>query len=720
MPKPSRSAFYFYALEYQRRFQQNNGQRLSINDAIAACYDEWKLLSDEEKQPYKILYEEWRIQYRLDPDSAINSNQRSLQTKKALKQEIKNEKILSERDIPCEELKIHYDRFSFERDYLAFEYLPLDINELLTMPIYIINFQIFCKVDEEDGGQFIPAEMCILRYTLAEGATILRQVFIKPDKIPPGYMSACLEHLKSTHEIPLKDFAEASDDYKTIYQQLKSFLIPNIINKTNQLSDDDRTRRRYQRLSQPCVFFPAVEYEQTSRLMDWLQEKAEGIKPTKDTRLVNFASIESLIMLLVELKKQRVSRDDIHKTFENAAYSFMIEERCNYHSQLGISYCSVARCYASAKLMSAYLNQLYVPERPASIMMTGKRPLSTSMMNSETSSITSMNNLSNRLQQPSILRPSITSQIISSQYSTTGTSDSIASSYHSPEQKAQQQQQSQLKSPIFPQSSSSTKYSYESQQPQSNQQDLHVSDELVHHPTIIKLQQQNFHRLLSSAASTTSSSSIIKQQQQTSQIHLAGNNDRATCFSTTTITTNDQIQPIKQSSDTQRAVLHQRKQALMKAIQKMALLFRSTLIQSLTKTTRPMLMIMTSNARRNMSSHNKETDEEFDQRWKAYFERPNIDGWDIRQGINHMNRLDLIPEPEIISACLQACRRVNDHSLAVRYLEAIRYKSNAVSNQVWPWVLQEIRPTLNQLGISTPEELGYDKPELALKSVDDM
>jgi cytochrome c oxidase subunit 5a len=85
-----------------------------------------------------------------------------------------------------------------------------------------------------------------------------------------------------------------------------------------------------------------------------------------------------------------------------------------------------------------------------------------------------------------------------------------------------------------------------------------------------------------------------------------------------------------------------------------------------------------------------------------------------------MNRLDLIPEPEIISACLQACRRVNDHSLAVRYLEAIRYKSNGVSNQVWPWILQEIRPTLDKLGISTPEDLGYDKPELALKSVDDL
>ncbi|CAF1071281.1 unnamed protein product [Adineta ricciae] len=153
----------------------------------------------------------------------------------------------------------------------------------------------------------------------------------------------------------------------------------------------------------------------------------------------------------------------------------------------------------------------------------------------------------------------------------------------------------------------------------------------------------------------------------------------------------------------------------------MALLLRSALAQALTKSVRPMwAAAMTSTGRRNMSSHKKETDEEFDERWKAYFDRPNIDGWDIRQGINHMNRLDLIPEPEIISACLQACRRVNDHSLAVRYLEAIRYKSNAVSKQVWPWILQEIRPTLDKLGISTPEDLGYDKPELALKSVDDM
>jgi len=35
-------------------------------------------------------------------------------------------------------------------------------------------------------------------------------------------------------------------------------------------------------------------------------------------------------------------------------------------------------------------------------------------------------------------------------------------------------------------------------------------------------------------------------------------------------------------------------------------------------------------------------------------------------------------------------------------------------------MLQEVGPTLKELGILTPEEMGYDKPELAVKDVDDM
>jgi len=66
---------------------------------------------------------------------------------------------------------------------------------------------------------------------------------------------------------------------------------------------------------------------------------------------------------------------------------------------------------------------------------------------------------------------------------------------------------------------------------------------------------------------------------------------------------------------------------------------------------------------------------------------------------------------------LKACRRLNDYALAIRFLESVRIKSE-VDSSIYPYLLQEISPTLLELGIDTPERLGYDKPELALDDVD--
>lgn len=87
-------------------------------------------------------------------------------------------------------------------------------------------------------------------------------------------MSSCLEHAKETHQIPLKDFPAATDNYRRIYQELKSFIRPMTVQSIEQT--DERARRRYTRVNQPCLFFPALEYEQTSQLFDWLQETGEG------------------------------------------------------------------------------------------------------------------------------------------------------------------------------------------------------------------------------------------------------------------------------------------------------------------------------------------------------------------------------------------------------------------------------------------------------------
>lgn len=117
------------------------------------------------------------------------------------------------------------------------------------------------------------------------------------------------------------------------------------------------------------------------------------------------------------------------------------------------------------------------------------------------------------------------------------------------------------------------------------------------------------------------------------------------------------------------------------------------------------------------SSHSTETDAEFDARWEAYLSRKEIDGWEIRKAFNDLLGMDLVPDPKIINAGLRACRRVNDYALAIRWLEGCKDKCGPELKTIYPYILQEIRPTLNELGIDTPEELGYDKPELALKTV---
>ncbi|XP_019934230.2 cytochrome c oxidase subunit 5A, mitochondrial-like [Paralichthys olivaceus] len=108
-------------------------------------------------------------------------------------------------------------------------------------------------------------------------------------------------------------------------------------------------------------------------------------------------------------------------------------------------------------------------------------------------------------------------------------------------------------------------------------------------------------------------------------------------------------------------------------------------------------------------SHGKqETDEEFDARWVTYFNKPDIDAWELRKGMNTLIGYDLVPEPKILEAALRACRRLDDLASAVRILEAVKHKAGP-HKDIYPYLIQELQPTLSELGVSTPEDLGIDK-----------
>jgi len=113
-----------------------------------------------------------------------------------------------------------------------------------------------------------------------------------------------------------------------------------------------------------------------------------------------------------------------------------------------------------------------------------------------------------------------------------------------------------------------------------------------------------------------------------------------------------------------------------------------------------------------------ETDETTDDRYIEYFDRPDIDSWELRKGLHDLHGHDMIPEPRVMVSVLRACRRLNDISLAIRFLEASKDKCGSKSSKaaIWPYIMQEIGPEMAELGIPSLEQLGYDKPELWLES----
>jgi cytochrome c oxidase subunit 5a len=47
-----------------------------------------------------------------------------------------------------------------------------------------------------------------------------------------------------------------------------------------------------------------------------------------------------------------------------------------------------------------------------------------------------------------------------------------------------------------------------------------------------------------------------------------------------------------------------------------------------------------------LSKHKTESHEEFDARYETFFNRPDVDGWEIRKAMNDLVGMDLILEPK--------------------------------------------------------------------------
>ncbi len=135
---------------------------------------------------------------------------------------LKNENVITP-VIPSSEEASFIEQNSNENKFLD-SYLSDDLIDIFKRNLFFVTFQIFCRTDDEDGGDYYPAEVAIMKYSFFESIKQEYFTIMKPEKFPVGYTGTAIDLSRETHQIPPFDFIGANGDYAQIWQEIKRIL----------------------------------------------------------------------------------------------------------------------------------------------------------------------------------------------------------------------------------------------------------------------------------------------------------------------------------------------------------------------------------------------------------------------------------------------------------------------------------------------------------------
>jgi len=96
--------------------------------------------------------------------------------------------------------------------------------------------------------------------------------------------------------------------------------------------------------------------------------------------------------------------------------------------------------------------------------------------------------------------------------------------------------------------------------------------------------------------------------------------------------------------------------------------------------------------------------EELMSQWTEYFDSDLCDYWYFRFGANQIFADDFVADPKVYQSMLYCCRRLNNFPAAMRTMELMRWKCGD-REEVYDWLMQELAPTLDDLGLPTVEDM---------------
>ena len=305
--------------------------------------------------------------------------------------------------IPSNEEELFLGKNSHENKFLD-SYLIGELHQIYRRDFLLVNFQLFCQADLEDGGDFYPAEMAIMRYSFQENVKDEFYTIIKPEKFPVGYTGTAIDLSRETHQIPPFDFIAAHGDYYQIWRGVQR-----VIGDSEWITEKDRTfllkrivcLESLFKASSPepiMIFCNAFERDQTTYLLNWLASKdPESDEPGRKPRF-DVYSFEALVAaLLRRLGHGDFAHQGVREQLRRPVYTLQIRDRCVYHDSLAIQHCSRAVNHGFRLFLNDFIRQRLVELLPESVRQE---------INQNTASQLSQSRIATADQASSVNRPS--------------------------------------------------------------------------------------------------------------------------------------------------------------------------------------------------------------------------------------------------------------------------------------------------------------------------
>ncbi|XP_050082177.1 protein maelstrom homolog [Anopheles aquasalis] len=305
MPKKAaKNGFFFYMLEWKQRAEASGRKTISMQQVQEQAGPSWAAMNAAQRAPYL----EKAKQSKLNGGNGVKLTSLGIP--------------VSQIDAERREKEEH--AASIITRLKAMLETASQNDTLESLDFYIISFAYFCV---NSDGDYLPAEMAVVRFNLKDGVHTKLHMLINPGSLPLGMAYDAQQHANEDHQLPTPPDALGESDFDIINHKLLQFL-------------------GYKNGQIPLLF---TERDDVAKVENMLQG-IFGVSVTKDQLCVG-----SLADMFYHLKRATEKHGLDAETFGSVhraqllitkdIYDYTIGIACDFHeANSNVKNCALSRC----------------------------------------------------------------------------------------------------------------------------------------------------------------------------------------------------------------------------------------------------------------------------------------------------------------------------------------------------------------------------------------